>query len=85
MEQLHPHLREELAPSLGQTVTIDAAVEGLEWTTIVKLSQALSMEIVLDKCVHVLMRVIAEAILDSTGVTVRAGPPGGSWTLFPDP
>jgi predicted ATPase/signal transduction histidine kinase len=105
MEQLYPHLREEIMPSSGPTVTIDAAVEGLDWATVVKLSQALSREIVLDKCVHGLMsivlehagadrgvlllpqgedlRVIAEAILDSNGITVRGGPPAGTLDALP--
>jgi predicted ATPase/signal transduction histidine kinase len=105
MEQLHPHLREEPVPSAGPTVTLDAAVEGLDWATVVKLSQALSKEIVLDKWVDVLMsialehagaergvlllpqgedlRIIAEAIIDSNGITVRGGPPAGIWDALP--
>ena len=105
IEGLHPRLREEFVPSSGPTVTIDAAVDGLDWATVVKLSQALSREIVLDKSVHVLMsialehagadrgvlllpqgedlRVIAEAILDPNGITVRGGAPAGTLDGLP--
>ncbi len=60
MEQLHPHLSEALVPSAGPTVTIDTTLEALDWATVVKLSQALSREIVLDKWVQVLMSIALE-------------------------
>jgi predicted ATPase/signal transduction histidine kinase len=105
MEELHPHLREEPVPGAGATVTLDAGVDGLDWAIVVKLSQALSREIVLDKFVHVLMsialehagadrgvlllphsedlRVIAEATIDSNGITVRGGTPAGTLDGLP--
>ena len=106
MGQLHPHLHSEAHPWSEPTATIDAAVDGLDWATVVKLSQALSKEIVLDKCVNVLMsialehagaergvlllpqgellRVFAEAVIDSNGITVRTGPGLGAEDDLPE-
>jgi len=58
LEQLDPHLREEPAP--GPRSTIGAPVEDLDWGTVVKLSQALSSEILLDKWMTVLMTLSLE-------------------------
>ncbi|MGD0527242.1 MAG: ATP-binding protein [Polyangiaceae bacterium] len=58
LEQLDPRLREE--PAAGPRATIDAPVEDLDWGTVVKLSQALSSEILLDKWMKVLMTLSLE-------------------------
>jgi hypothetical protein len=54
LDQLHPHLREEQAP-LGPTTTIGTRVEHLDLATVVKTSQAVSGEIVLEKLIQTLM------------------------------
>jgi len=59
LELLYPHLkREELAP--GPTSTIVAPVELLDLATVVKLSQAVSGEMVLEKLIDRLMRAAIE-------------------------
>jgi signal transduction histidine kinase/GAF domain-containing protein len=56
LDQRHPGLREEVAPSaLGATVS--APVEQLDVGTVVKASQAVSSEIELTKLIETLMRV----------------------------
>jgi predicted ATPase/signal transduction histidine kinase/GAF domain-containing protein len=65
LEQLHPHLT--AAPL---TNTADASVEQLEVGTVVKASQALSGEIVLDKLVEVLMRIAIEHAGANRGLLV---------------
>jgi PAS domain S-box-containing protein len=61
LDQLYPHLREEeRAP--GPTSTIGVPVEHLDLATVMKVSQAISGEIVLDKLLDTLMRTaIAQA------------------------
>ena len=55
LDQLHPHLRqEERSPS--PTGTIGAPVEQLDLATVIKVSQAVSGEIVLEKLIDTLMR-----------------------------
>ncbi|MGA7803785.1 ATP-binding sensor histidine kinase [Bradyrhizobium sp.] len=59
LEQLHPHLRD--APVLASpTATIGAPVEQLDVGTVVKASQALSSEILLDKLLKTLLRIAVE-------------------------
>jgi PAS domain S-box-containing protein len=59
LEQLHPHLRDE--PALASPIaTIGAPVEQLDVWTVVKASQALSGEIVLDKLIETLLRIAVE-------------------------
>jgi PAS domain S-box-containing protein len=61
LDELYPHLREE-KPVAGPTSTIGAPVEHLDLATVLKVSQAVSSEIVLDKLVETLMRTaIAQA------------------------
>src|SRR2546421_605997 len=48
LERSHPHVREEPA-SPGHTATIGALVEHLDLATVVRVSQAVSGEIVLEK------------------------------------
>jgi PAS domain S-box-containing protein len=59
LDELYPHLREEeIVP--GPTSTIGASVEHLELATVIKVSQAVSGEIVLEKLVNTLMRTAIE-------------------------
>ena len=59
LEQIYPHLREEeRAP--GPTSTIGAPVEHLDLATVIKVSQAVSGEIVLEKLIDTLMRTAIE-------------------------
>jgi PAS domain S-box-containing protein len=58
LDELYPHLREEepmAAPS-----TIGASVEHLDLATVIKVSQAVSSEIVLEKLIDTLMRTAIE-------------------------
>ena len=59
LEQSHSQLREESAP-LRPTTTIGAPVEHLDLATVVKMSQAVSGEIVLDKLIDTLMTIAVE-------------------------
>ena len=59
LEELYPHLREE-APVPGATSTIGAPVEHLDLATVIKVSQAVSGEIVLEKLLDTLMRMAIE-------------------------
>jgi PAS domain S-box-containing protein len=55
LDQLHPRLRQdERAP--GPTGTIEAPVEQLDLATVIKMSQAVSGEMVLEKLIDKLMR-----------------------------
>ena len=59
LDELYPHLREEeRAP--GPTSTIGAPVEHLDLATVIKVSQAVSGEIVLEKLIDTLMRTAIE-------------------------
>ena len=59
LEQLHPHLWEnERVP--GPTTTIGAPVEQLDLATVIKVSQAVSGEIVLEKLIGTLVRTAIE-------------------------
>jgi len=55
LDESYPHLREELPPP-RPTTTIGASVEHLDLATVVKVSQAVSGEIVLEKLIDTLMR-----------------------------
>lgn len=59
LEQEYPHLRTgELAP--GSTGTIATPVEHLDLATVIKVSQAVSGDIVLDKLIETVMRTAVE-------------------------
>src|SRR5712664_3346645 len=59
LDQLYPHLgKEELVP--GPTSTIGAPVEQLDLATVIKVSQAVSGEIVLERLLDTLMRTAIE-------------------------
>src|SRR5499427_5309053 len=55
LDQLHPRLRQD-ERSPGSTGTIEAPVEQLELATVIKVSQAVSAEMVLEKLIDKLMR-----------------------------
>src|SRR6202165_3614208 len=59
LEQLHPHLRDAPVPA-SPTTTIGAPVERLDLATVIKVSQAVSGEIVLDMLIDTLMRTAIE-------------------------
>jgi GAF domain-containing protein len=59
LDELHPHLRTE-EPVPGPTSTIGTSVEHLDLATVVKVSQAVSGEIVLEKLIDTLMRTAIE-------------------------
>ncbi len=59
LEESYPHLRAELSSSLA-TTTIGAPVEQLDLTTVVKVSQAVSSEIVPERLMDSLMRTALE-------------------------
>src|SRR5271169_2896942 len=59
LEDLYPYLRED-EPVPGPTKTIGAPVEHLDLATVIKVSQAISGEIVLEKLTGTLMRTAIE-------------------------
>jgi PAS domain S-box-containing protein len=59
LDQLYPHLRGE-EPVPGPTSTIEAPVEHLDLATVIKVSQAVSGEIVLENLIDTLMRTAIE-------------------------
>src|SRR6202011_4279562 len=65
LDQLYPHLREK-----GATSTIGAPVEHLDLATVIKVSQAVSCEIVLEKLIDTLMRTAIEHAGAERGVLV---------------
>ena len=82
LDQLYPHLREE-EPAPGPTSTIGAPVEHLDLATVIKVSQAVSGEIVLEKLIDTLMRTAIEHAGAERGLLilprgVRAADRGGS-------
>jgi PAS domain S-box-containing protein len=72
LDEIYPHLREE-EPASSPTSTIGAPVEHLDLATVIKVSQAASSEIVLDKLTERLMRIAVE----------HAGAERGMLILFP--
>ena len=59
LEQLYPHLRAD-KPTSDSTTTILAPVEHLDLATVIKVSEAVSGEIVLEKLIDTLMRTAIE-------------------------
>jgi PAS domain S-box-containing protein len=59
LDQSHPQLKHE-SPVAGPTSTIGAPVEHLDLATVIKVSQAVSSEIVLEKLLDTLMRTAIE-------------------------
>ncbi len=59
LDELYPHFREE-EPVPGPTRTIGSPIEHLDLATVIKVSQAVSGEIVLEKLIDTLMRTAIE-------------------------
>jgi predicted ATPase/signal transduction histidine kinase len=59
LDESYPHLQEDVAP-FRPTTTIGASIERLDLATVVKVSQAVSGEIVLEKLIDMLMRTALE-------------------------
>src|SRR5271166_1265239 len=59
LEEVHPYLRTE-EPAPGWTSTFGARVESLDLATVIKVSQAVSGEMVLEKLLDTLMRTAIE-------------------------
>ena len=82
LDELYPRLRQD-EPAPGPTGTIGAPVEHLDLATVIKVSQAVSGEIVLEKLIDTLMRTAIEhagaerGLLDSSA-TGRAADRSGS-------
>jgi PAS domain S-box-containing protein len=75
LDQLYPQLRES-EPAPGPTQTFGASVEQLDLATVLRVSQAVSGEIVLENMLHSLMRIAIEQAGAEHGVLVlsqRAG------------
>ena len=71
LDRLYPRLKtEELA--LGPTSTIGAPVEHLDLATVIKVSQAVAGEIVLDKLIETLMRTAVTLAGAERGLLVRS-------------
>jgi PAS domain S-box-containing protein len=70
-DELYPHLREEVS-MLAATSTIGAPVEHLDLATVIKVSQAVSGEIVLEKLIDALMRTAIEQAGAERGLLVLA-------------
>ncbi|HEV7613935.1 MAG TPA: AAA family ATPase [Steroidobacteraceae bacterium] len=77
LDESHPHLRAELSPP--PTTTIGASVEDLDLTTVIKVSQAVSGEIVLEKLIDTLMRTALEHAGAQRGLLIV--PHGGAQRL----
>jgi PAS domain S-box-containing protein len=69
LDLLHPHLNEQ-APVGGPTSTIAASVENLDLATVIKVSQAVSGEIVLETLIDKLMRIAIEHAGAERGVLI---------------
>jgi PAS domain S-box-containing protein len=69
LEARYPSLRTE-TQALAPTTTMDAPVEHLDLATVIKVSQAVSSEIVLDKLIDVIMRTAIEQAGAERGVLI---------------
>src|SRR4030081_239079 len=69
LDELYPHLREELSPPRS-TTTIGASVEHLDLATVIKVSQAVSGEIVLEMLTDTLMRTAIEQAGAARGLLI---------------
>ncbi|HTD54893.1 MAG TPA: AAA family ATPase, partial [Silvibacterium sp.] len=78
LDRLYPHLREE-KPGAGPTSMIGAPVEHLDLATVIKVSQAVSGEIVLDKLIDTLMRTAIEHAGAERGLLLL--PQGGGFRV----
>jgi PAS domain S-box-containing protein len=71
LDGLYPHLREE-KPGAGSTSTIGSSLEQLDLATVIKISQAVSGEIVLEKLIDTLMRTAIEYAGAGRGLLILA-------------
>ena len=71
LEEMYPRLRSE-EPAPGPTSTIATPVEHLDLATVIKVSQAVSSEIVLEKLIHTLMRTAIEQAGAERGLLILA-------------
>ena len=69
LEQLYPHLRAD-KPISEPNTTIQTSVERLDLATVMKVSEALSGEIVLEKLINTLMRTAIEHAGAERGVLI---------------
>jgi hypothetical protein len=69
LDQLYPHLSEK-EPAAGPTTTTGTLVEHLDLATVIKVSQAVSVEIVLDKLLDTLMRTAIEQAGAARGLLI---------------
>ena len=74
LDEMHPYLREAEQPP-GPTSTIGAPVEHLDLATVIKVSQAVSGEILLDKLIDTVMRTAIEQAGAERGLLIL--PDGG--------
>ncbi|WP_455282641.1 trifunctional serine/threonine-protein kinase/ATP-binding protein/sensor histidine kinase [Cupriavidus necator] len=72
LEQTYPYLRTE-EPALGPTSTIATPVEHLDLATVIKVSQAASGEIVLEKLIDMIMRTAIEQAGAERGLLILSG------------
>ncbi len=72
LDELHPQLPAGLTPT-SPTGTIGAPVEHLDLATVIKVSQAISGEILLEKLVDTLMRVAIEQAGAERGLLILQG------------
>jgi PAS domain S-box-containing protein len=71
LDDMYPHLRQE-EPAPTPTSTIGAPVEHLDLATVMKVSQAVSGEIVLEKLLNTLMRTAIEQAGAERGLLILA-------------
>jgi PAS domain S-box-containing protein len=69
LEQLYPHLWDVPVPA-SPTATLSTPVEQLDVGTVVKASQAVSREIILDKLIEALIRIAAEHAAAERGLLI---------------
>jgi PAS domain S-box-containing protein len=74
LEEMYPHLRTE-KPMSGPTSTIAAPLEQLDLATVLKVSQAVSSEIVLEKLIDTLMRTAIEQAGAERGLLILSRGP----------
>jgi PAS domain S-box-containing protein len=70
LEQLHPSLQEDLAPR--QTSLVATPAQHLDLAAVIKVSQAISGEIILEKLINQLMRIALEQAGAERGLLILA-------------
>jgi PAS domain S-box-containing protein len=71
LDQLYPHVRYEKSPR-APTSTVLASVEHLDFATVMKVSQAVSGEILMDRLIDTLMRIAIEHAGAARGLLILA-------------